>query len=278
MQLQSSAEIRSDKGPLPPQLQPGNTVGHKIPYDFELFPTQIPKQPAAVPAAQEGTPLSRVEAMLSSVAVKHSIAHMDTVLAGFVNRTDLPDLLYLPAFSQGSGTTETDPATEPAAVPAKPPKRAKRAAAAAAAAPVSVDPPDSPSHLVEGAAGSGGTQAAADKTSSTTESVELRATQLRQVGAVHLRTPGMTVSDFTSRLPSISVAGIALPSADQFIQPEYAIVYKQLATDISVLSTGLGGRNAVAYDSVSPQQQLQLLHYSQVVFGRLDLAAAQLGM
>jgi hypothetical protein len=90
--------------------------------------------------------------------------------------------------------------------------------------------------------------------------------------AIHLRY-GTGIADFLSRLPSISVAGIAPPAADRLVRPELACDYSRLAAGITTLSSGLRGPAAVApADSVA---KLRLLHYSQVAFGRLDTAWQQ---
>jgi hypothetical protein len=90
-------------------------------------------------------------------------------------------------------------------------------------------------------------------------------------GAIHLRSPDSTINDFTQRLPSISVAGLAPPAADRLVRPELVDVYHQLVSDIEQLSARLQGRvDAAAVVPGCPQLILQ--HYSQVTFGRLDLA------
>jgi hypothetical protein len=69
--------------------------------------------------------------------------------------------------------------------------------------------------------------------------------------AINLRY-GTGIADFLSRLPSISVAGIAPPAADRLVRPELACDYSRLAAGITTLSSGLRGPAAVApADSVA---------------------------
>lgn len=63
-------------------------------------------------------------------------------------------------------------------------------------------------------------------------------------GAVHLRSPDSSIAELTSRLPSISAAGLAAPAADRLVRPELAAVYVQLAADIQQLSARLQGSPA----------------------------------
>jgi hypothetical protein len=93
--------------------------------------------------------------------------------------------------------------------------------------------------------------------------------------AIHLRS-GASIADFLSRLPSISVAGIAPPAVDRVVRPELAGVYNRLANGITRLSAGLHGPAALteALPAVSVPS-LRLMHYSQVAFGRLDAAWEQ---
>jgi len=89
-------------------------------------------------------------------------------------------------------------------------------------------------------------------------------------GAVHLRSPDSSIKGFCSLLPSISAAGLAPPSADRLVHPELAAVYEELAAGIERVSRKLQGRPEAA--ALAPScPQLQLQHYSQVTFGRLDL-------
>jgi hypothetical protein len=88
--------------------------------------------------------------------------------------------------------------------------------------------------------------------------------------ATHLKS-GAGFADFLSRLPSISVAGIAAPAAERLVHPELASVYSRLAAGITSLSAGLRGQAA----SAGTVPTLKLLHYSQVAFGRLDTAWEQ---
>lgn len=108
------------------------------------------------------------------------------------------------------------------------------------------------------------------KGSSSTEALPVQL--LRQfAGAVHLRSPESSIKDFCSRLPSISAAGLAPPSADRLVRPELAAVYGQLTAGIKGVSSKLQGRPEAA--AVAPScPQLRLQHYSQATFGRLDLA------
>lgn len=109
------------------------------------------------------------------------------------------------------------------------------------------------------------------KGSSTVEQLPVKL--LREFeGALHLHSPGSGLLDFTSRLPSISAAGLAPPAADRLVRPELAGVYTQLAADIHTLSSRLRGNDADADSAASGCPQLKLHHYSQVTFGRLDLA------
>jgi hypothetical protein len=111
--------------------------------------------------------------------------------------------------------------------------------------------------------------------SSTAEQLPVRL--LREFpGAIHLRSPGSSLADFTSRLPSISAAGLAPPAADRLVRPELAGVYTQLAADIQLLSSRLRGSDAAASAVASGCPQLKLQHFSQATFGRLDLAWQQL--
>jgi hypothetical protein len=110
--------------------------------------------------------------------------------------------------------------------------------------------------------------------SSTTNKV-LPVKLLREFGGtIHLRSCA-GIADFLSRLPSISVAGIAAPAADRLVRPELAAVYSSLAADITKLSTGLRGPAAVTQAPAGSVPALLLLHYSQVAFGRLDAAWEQ---
>jgi hypothetical protein len=100
---------------------------------------------------------------------------------------------------------------------------------------------------------------------------------LRQFqGALHIRSPDSSIEGFLTRLPSISAAGLAAPAADRLVRPELAEVYLLLAADMANLSGKLprpaaAGSDAVGtVTAVSPQLRLQ--HFSQVTFGRLDLA------
>lgn len=52
-----------------------------------------------------------------------------------------------------------------------------------------------------------------------------------------MRAPNSNIGDFTSRLPSISAAGLSPPAADRLVRPELAEVYKQLAADIESFLT-----------------------------------------
>jgi hypothetical protein len=88
--------------------------------------------------------------------------------------------------------------------------------------------------------------------------------------AIHLRS-GAGFADFLSRLPSISVAGIAHPAADRLVRPELADVYSNLANGITRLSAGLHGQAALSQAPAGTVPSLWLLHYSQVAFGRLDV-------
>ena len=90
-------------------------------------------------------------------------------------------------------------------------------------------------------------------------------------GTTHLRAAGSTIAGFVSRLPSISAAGIASPAADMLVRPELQAAYERLSQRLTEQSAGLRGSTVVA--GAGPQ--LMLKHYSQVVFGRLDLAWQQ---
>ena len=92
--------------------------------------------------------------------------------------------------------------------------------------------------------------------------------------AIHLRSCA-GVADFLSRLPSITMAGIAPPPADRLVHPELAGVYSNLAAGISRLSAGLRGQAAATQAPAGSVPNLRLLHYSQVAFGRLDAAWEQ---
>jgi hypothetical protein len=89
---------------------------------------------------------------------------------------------------------------------------------------------------------------------------------------MRLRSPDSSLLDFTSRLPSITAAGLAPPAAGRLVRPELAVIYKQLAADIQTLSSRLRGSPSAAAAVASGCPQLRLQHYSQVTFGRLDLA------
>jgi hypothetical protein len=92
--------------------------------------------------------------------------------------------------------------------------------------------------------------------------------------AIHLRS-GAGFSDVLSRLPSISVAGIAPPAADRLVRPELAGVYSNLAAGITRLSARLRGPAALSQAPAHSVANVRLLHYPQVAFGRLDAAWQQ---
>ena len=92
---------------------------------------------------------------------------------------------------------------------------------------------------------------------------------LRELGSTtHLRAADSSIAGFLSRLPSISAAGIAAPAAARLVRPELVQVYVDLASSLEELSAGFKGQPGPA--AAGPQ--LRLLHYSQVAFGRLDMA------
>ena len=92
----------------------------------------------------------------------------------------------------------------------------------------------------------------------------------------HLRAADGSIAGFLSRLPSISAAGIAAPAAARLVRPELLQIYVGLASSLDELSAGF--RRAPAGPRPGPSAagpQLKLLHYSQVAFGRLDMAWQQ---
>ena len=105
----------------------------------------------------------------------------------------------------------------------------------------------------------------------------LPAKLLRDIpGSLHLHS-GAAVGAFLSRLPAFSAAGIAYPAADRLVHPALADVYKQLAKNAAAISSKLaqiGSNEAAIVQQDMPQAgpKLVLKHYSQVVFGRLDVA------
>jgi hypothetical protein len=103
----------------------------------------------------------------------------------------------------------------------------------------------------------------------TTESLPVK--QLRQfVATAHLRS-GASIADILSRLPCVSAAGLAGPAADRLVRPELAGVYDELASRVAALSGRLHGA-AAGLQQAAAGPQLRLMHYSQVCFGRLDVA------
>ena len=112
--------------------------------------------------------------------------------------------------------------------------------------------------------------------STTTEVLPVKS--LREFeGVTHLRAAGSTIAGFVRRLPSISAGGIASPTADRLVRQELQTAYNRLAQHLTELSAGLRGGQAGAelLDRGNCHGvQLRLMHYSQVAFGRLDLAWA----
>jgi hypothetical protein len=87
-------------------------------------------------------------------------------------------------------------------------------------------------------------------------------------GTLHLLSADLP--EFLGRLPRVSAAGLAAPAAERLVRPELAGVYLGLAAEVQQLSGRLGGGGAGV---VVPQLNLQ--QFSQVTFGRLDLAWQQ---
>ena len=112
--------------------------------------------------------------------------------------------------------------------------------------------------------------------STTTEVLPVKS--LREFeGVTHLRAAGSTIAGFVSRLPSISAAGIASPTADRLVRPELQTAYDGLAQRLTELSAGLRGGQAgtgLLDRENCHGVQLKLMHYSQVAFGQLDVAWA----
>ena len=100
-------------------------------------------------------------------------------------------------------------------------------------------------------------------------------------GSLHLHS-GAAVGAFLSRLPAFSAAGIADPTADRLVHSKLADMYKQLAKNAAAISSKLaqiGSNDAAIVQQDMPQAgpKLVLKHYSQVVFGRLDVAYKEAG-
>ena len=92
---------------------------------------------------------------------------------------------------------------------------------------------------------------------------------LRELGSTtHLRAADSSIAGFLSRLPSISAAGVAAPAAARLVRPELVHVYVDLASSLEELFAACKG----AAQRAAAGPQLRLLHYSQVAFGRLDMA------
>ncbi|WIA38729.1 hypothetical protein OEZ86_002028 [Tetradesmus obliquus] len=88
-------------------------------------------------------------------------------------------------------------------------------------------------------------------------------------GSMHLRNSA-GVGKFLSRLPRMSFVGLAAPDSSRLVDGRLAGAYALMADRVEQLSAGFGG------GSVQLQQGqcgLKLQHFSQIVFGRLDLAA-----
>jgi hypothetical protein len=90
------------------------------------------------------------------------------------------------------------------------------------------------------------------------------------LGSMHLRSSA-GVGKFLSRLPRMSFVGLAAPDSSRLVDGRLAGAYALMADRVEQLSAGF------CSGSVQLQQgqcRLKLQHFSQIVFGRLDLAAA----
>jgi hypothetical protein len=103
--------------------------------------------------------------------------------------------------------------------------------------------------------------------------------EFASLSSMHLRSSSSNsssgVGKFLSRLPRISFAGLAAPEGSRLVDGRLTGAYAQMAERVEQLSAGFsGGTVEQQQEQISQQSRLKLLHFSQIVFGRLDLAAA----
>jgi hypothetical protein len=102
------------------------------------------------------------------------------------------------------------------------------------------------------------------------------------LGSLRLRSSsgssGSGAGKFLGRLPRISLVGLAAPEGSKLVDQRIVGAYVQLADRVEQLSAGFGGGTAQQQQHIGQQYQLKLQHFSQIVFGRLDLAVAHASM
>uniref|UniRef100_A0A383VH72 Uncharacterized protein n=1 Tax=Tetradesmus obliquus TaxID=3088 RepID=A0A383VH72_TETOB len=90
------------------------------------------------------------------------------------------------------------------------------------------------------------------------------------LGSIHLRSgSSSSITGFLSRLPSVSLQGIEAPDSSRLVHAGLAAAYEHMAARAEQLSAGFRGLRRQQQQS---GPQLRLHHFSQVTFGRLDLA------
>jgi hypothetical protein len=83
---------------------------YRVPYDSQLFVTGAAAMPvaaaAAAAAAGEGTPASRVAALLGSALLQSSVSQVSAFISSFAGRPDLNTPLHEPALNNGTRSVE----------------------------------------------------------------------------------------------------------------------------------------------------------------------------
>jgi hypothetical protein len=101
------------------------------------------------------------------------------------------------------------------------------------------------------------------------------------IGSMHLRSNN-SVGSFLRRLPRISFAGMAAPERSRVVDGRLVDAYAKLGDRVEQLSAGFsngpGQQQQQQQQRMSQQSRLRLQHFSQIVFGRLDLAAAHVAV
>jgi hypothetical protein len=99
------------------------------------------------------------------------------------------------------------------------------------------------------------------------------------IGSMQLRS-NSTVGNFLSRLPRVSFVGLAAPERSRLVDWRLVDAYAKLADRVEQLSAGFsdGPGQQQQQQHMSQQSRLKLQHFSQIVFGRLDLAAAHVAV
>ncbi|WIA32958.1 hypothetical protein OEZ86_006124 [Tetradesmus obliquus] len=95
------------------------------------------------------------------------------------------------------------------------------------------------------------------------------------LGCMHLRNNSSSgVGKFLSRLQGISFVGLAAPEGSKLVDERLVGAYNNLADRVEQLSAGFYDGPGQQQQHLGRQSKLKLQHFSQIAFGRLDLALA----